>query len=118
MQTEELRDLMLHAVEDMKAVNVRVLDVRDKTSVTDVLIIVSGTSSRHVKSIAGNVVDEAKAHDIKPLGVEGEDGAEWVLVDLGDVVVHVMLPAVREFYQLERLWEAPEDSQAESRRQH
>ncbi|MGB0714202.1 MAG: ribosome silencing factor [Gammaproteobacteria bacterium] len=119
MQTDELKDLMLQAVEDMKAVNVRVLDVREKTSVTDILIVVSGTSSRHVKSIAGNVVDEAKAHDVVPMGVEGEDGAEWVLVDLGDVVVHVMLPAVREFYQLERLWEAPDgDSVSESSLHH
>ena len=80
------------------------IDVRGKTSVTDHLVIASGTSTRHVKSIADEVVRHAKRLDCMPLGVEGEREAEWVLVDLGDVVVHVMLPRVREFYALERLW--------------
>lgn len=107
MQTEALQALVLKAVEEMKAQNVRVLDVRDRTSVTDVLIIVGGTSNRHVKAIAGNVSVEAKRVGANILGVEGEAQGEWVLVDLGDVVAHVMLPQVREFYQLERLWEPP-----------
>jgi ribosome-associated protein len=92
------------AVEELKAKDVVEIDVRGKTSVTDHLVIVSGTSTRHVKSIADEVVRHAKRLDVMPLGVEGEREAEWVLVDLGDVVVHVMLPRVREFYALERLW--------------
>ena len=92
------------AMEDLKAKDVIEIDVRGKTSVCDYLVIASGTSTRHVKSIADEVVRNAKKLDCQPLGVEGEREAEWVLVDLGDVVVHVMLPRVREFYALERLW--------------
>lgn len=92
------------AVEDLKAKDVVEIDVRGKSSVTDFLVIASGTSTRHVKSIADQVIKFAKNLDVMPLGVEGEREAEWVLVDLGDVVVHVMLPRVREFYALERLW--------------
>lgn len=92
------------AVEDLKAKDVVEIDVRGKTSVCDFLLIASGTSTRHVKSIADEVVRKVKELDVMPLGVEGEREAEWVLVDLGDVVVHVMLPRVREFYALERLW--------------
>lgn len=92
------------AVEDLKAKDMIEIDVRGKTSVCDFLVIASGTSTRHVKSIADEVVRKVKDLDVLPLGVEGEREAEWVLVDLGDVVVHVMLPRVREFYALERLW--------------
>lgn len=92
------------AVDNLKAKDVVEIDVRGKTSVCDFLVIVSGTSTRHVKSIADEVVKMVKQLDVQPLGVEGEREAEWVLVDLGDVVVHVMLPRVREFYALERLW--------------
>lgn len=92
------------AVEDLKAKDVVEIDVRGKSSVTDFLVIASGTSTRHVKSIADQVIKFARNLDVMPLGVEGEREAEWVLVDLGDVVVHVMLPRVREFYALERLW--------------
>ena len=92
------------AVENLKAKDVVEIDVRGKSTVTDHLVIASGTSTRHVKSIADEVVKLAKQLDVMPLGVEGEREAEWVLVDLGDVVVHVMLPRVREFYALERLW--------------
>ncbi len=92
------------AVEELKAKDVVEIDVRGKSSVTDFLVIASGTSTRHVKSIADEVIKFAKRLDVMPLGVEGEREAEWVLVDLGDVVVHVMLPRVREFYALERLW--------------
>ncbi|HEU0307300.1 MAG TPA: ribosome silencing factor [Lysobacter sp.] len=92
------------AVEELKAKDVVEIDVRGKSSVTDYMVIASGTSTRHVKSIADEVVKFAKNLDVQPLGVEGEREAEWVLVDLGDVVVHVMLPRVREFYALERLW--------------
>jgi ribosome-associated protein len=92
------------AVENLKAKDVVEIDVRGKSTVTDHLVIASGTSTRHVKSIADEVVKLAKQLEVMPLGVEGEREAEWVLVDLGDVVVHVMLPRVREFYALERLW--------------
>jgi ribosome-associated protein len=92
------------AVENLKAKDVVEIDVRGKSNVCDYMVIASGTSSRHVKSIADEVVKMVKALDVMPLGVEGEREAEWVLADLGDVVVHVMLPRVREFYALERLW--------------
>ncbi len=105
MQTDELRTLARNALEDLKAEDIVEMDVRDKTSITDYIIVASGSSNRHVKSIANNVVVEAKHAGVQPLGVEGEDQAEWVLVDLGDVVVHVMQPQVREFYDLESLWQ-------------
>jgi ribosome-associated protein len=92
------------ALEEMKAKDAVEIDVRGKTSIADFLVVVSGTSTRHVKSIADEVVKFAKNVGVMPLGVEGEREAEWVLVDLGDVIVHVMLPRVREFYALERLW--------------
>lgn len=102
-----LEKLILAALEDMKAVNVRVLDVRGLTDVADTMIVASGTSDRHVRAIAENVIVKAKAAGLRPMGTEGARDAEWVLVDLQDVLVHVMLPRVREFYALEQLWEAP-----------
>jgi ribosome-associated protein len=101
---ERLRSIVLAALDDLKARDVREIDVRDKSSVTDLLVVASGTSSRHVKSIADEVVRKAKHAGLPPIGVEGQREAEWVLVDLGDIVVHVMLPRTREFYGLERLW--------------
>ena len=102
--TAELRKTVIAALEELKAKDVREIDVRGKTSIADLLVIASGTSARHVKSIADEVVKFAKKAGVMPLGVEGEQEAEWVLVDLGDVIVHVMLPRIREFYGLERLW--------------
>ncbi len=90
----------------MKAVNVKVLDVRGLTDIADTLIVASGTSDRHVRSIADHVIEQAKRNGFRPLGTEGSREGEWVLVDLQDIVVHVMLPRVREFYGLERLWDA------------
>lgn len=101
---EAVRELILTTIDDMKGEQVVELNVKDKTSVTDLLIIVSGTSSRHVKSIASNIASQAKKAGHSPLGVEGEEQGEWVLVDLGDIVVHVMQPQVRQFYDLEKLW--------------
>ena len=102
--TEALLATVRDAVEELKARDVVEIDVRGKSSVTDFMVIASGTSTRHVKSVADEVIKFAKNLDVMPLGVEGEREAEWVLVDLGDVIVHVMLPRVREFYALERLW--------------
>ncbi|MEW6446283.1 MAG: ribosome silencing factor [Pseudomonadota bacterium] len=106
MELEQLRDTVVHALEDLKGVDVRVLDVRGRCSFTDLMIFASGTSDRHVKSLAGNVVDKVKEAGVRPLGVEGDDQAQsnWVLVDIGEIVVHVMLPETRDFYQLEKLW--------------
>lgn len=104
MQAEALRDLVIQALEDMKGVDIRALDVRGMTAITDFMVIASGTSDRHVKSLARNVLDQARAAGVRPLGVEGEQEGEWVLADLRDVVVHVMRPQVRDFYNLEKLW--------------
>ncbi len=93
------------ALDDMKAVNVKVLDVRKVTDVADCMVLASGNSDRHVRSIADRVVERAKEGGFRPMGVEGQRDGEWVLVDLNDVIVHVMLPRVREFYGLEGLWE-------------
>ena len=104
MESVELKQLVVEALDDLKGVNIVDLDVQELTDVMDYLVIASGTSNRHVKSLAENVLLRAKAEGQRPLGVEGQDGAEWVLVDFGGVVVHVMLPATRDFYDLERLW--------------
>jgi ribosome-associated protein len=100
--------LVQAALDDMKAVNIKVMDVRALTDITDTMIIASGNSDRHVRSIAEHVVQNAKAAGFPPFGVEGARDGEWALVDLHDVIVHVMLPRVREFYGLERLWDTPE----------
>lgn len=103
-----MTDLVVDALEDLKAVDPKILDVRSISSVMDYLVVASGNSSRHVKSLADNVVIKAKEAGWPPIGVEGENAADWVLVDLGDVVVHVMQPAARSFYDLERLWSGEE----------
>ena len=108
MKLEALKKLVIDAVEDMKAVDVRVIDVRAVSSVTDLMIIVTGSSNRHVKSIANNIMVKAKEQGVPPIGHEGEDVGEWVLVDMGDIVIHVMLPDVRDFYNLEKLWSVKE----------
>lgn len=116
MKTEQLRQLITTALEDLKAFDIQVLDVHAMTSVTDWMVIASGTSTRHVKSIADAVVLACKNAGVQPLGVEGEREGEWVLVDLGDVVAHVMLPTVREFYALEKLWTVAEENREYKRR--
>ncbi len=109
MQTEELKQLIVQALEDLKGNDISVIDVKDRTSVTDYMVIASGTSSRHVASLAENVITEVKKQGVRPLGSEGGAGSDWILVDLGEVIVHVMLPSAREFYDLERFWrEAPD----------
>lgn len=100
-----LTQVVLDALEDMKAVDVKAMDVRGITDITDTMVVASGTSDRHVKSIADRVVQRCKEAGFRPYGMEGERDGEWVLLDLQDVVLHVMLPRVREFYALEKLWE-------------
>lgn len=104
MEIEELQQLVIKTLEDMKARDVDIFDVREKTSITDLMIIACGTSDRHVKSIAEAVAFQAKLAGETPLGVEGAREGEWALIDLNSVVVHVMLPKVRDYYQIERLW--------------
>jgi ribosome-associated protein len=106
-QLGQLKALVLETLDDMKARDVQVMDVRDKTSVTDLMIVASGTSDRHVKAIAETVAYRAKEAGEPPLGTEGVSDGEWALVDLNGIVLHVMLPKVRDFYNLERLWSAP-----------
>ena len=110
MQSAELKELILTALDDLKGIQLAALDVRELTDVTDYLVIASGNSNRHVKSLADNVIDVVRQHGMRPLGVEGQTGADWVLVDFGDVVVHVMQPATRDFYDLERLWSGAPDT--------
>ena len=105
MQPEQLKDFVVEQLEDLKAKDIKILDVKSISSITDFMVICSGTSNRHVKSIAHNLIREVKDRDMLPLGIEGDDVAEWVLVDLGDVVAHIMLPQTRDFYQLEKLWD-------------
>ncbi|MCL7461147.1 ribosome silencing factor [Pseudomonas sp. NW5] len=110
MQTEQLVELVIAALEDLKAQGIVSIDVRDKTSITDVMVIATGSSSRQVKALADNVLEKAKEQGIRPVGSEGLEGGEWGLIDLGNVVVHVMQPATREFYDLERLWRGAEQN--------
>lgn len=108
-----LKDVAIEAVEDLKGLDIVVIDVSKSSSFTDNMILATGTSNRHVKSIADNVRVVAKEKGFEVYGTEGEEQAEWVLVDLGDVVVHVMLRTVRDFYNLEKLWsDLPESSSA------
>jgi ribosome-associated protein len=104
MKPEAVKNLVVEALEDLKAVNIVVLNVSQLTGVTDYMVVAGGTSTRHVRSLLDAVVVKAKERGIMPLGIEGEQHAQWGLVDLGDVVVHIMLPEVRDFYQLEKLW--------------
>lgn len=103
MHTEELATAIVTALDDLKAIDIQVLDVRDMTSFTDTMIIASGRSDRQVKALANGVIDTAKERGIRPLGVEGLP-SEWILVDLGDAIAHIMHPTARAYYQLEKLW--------------
>ncbi len=113
LQTEAMKKLAIEALEALKAENIVVLDVRGRASFTDSMIFASGKSTRHVISIADSVIEAAKAANLPPLGVEGETVGEWVLVDLGDVIIHVMLPDTRVFYELEKLWSEEQVDAAE-----
>lgn len=104
MNSDALSDLIVAALEDSKGLDIVKLDVRDMTTVTDWMIVASGSSNRHVRGLIDNVSETVKAAGHGPIGIEGEDGGEWILLDLQDALVHVMLPKVREFYNLEKLW--------------
>ena len=104
MQTEKLLELVHSALEDMKAKDIVDLNVRGRSSVTDHMVIASGTSKRHVAAIGEEVIVKVKEAGVMPLGSEGQGASDWILVDLGDIVVHVMMPDARSFYDLERLW--------------
>ncbi len=104
MQPDKLRSLVLEALDELKGVDIMCLDVGDVSGFTDYMVIASGTSSRHVKSLADNVVKRSREAGVKALGVEGETTGDWILVDLGDVVTHIMLPDTRAFYNIEKLW--------------
>lgn len=104
METETLKQIVIEALEEIKGIDIRALDVHDKTSVTDIMIVASGNSNRQVKALADSVIEHCKAQGISILGTEGVETGEWALVDLGDVVVHIMQPSIRDFYNLEKLW--------------
>jgi ribosome-associated protein len=107
MKTLPLTQLVREAIEEIKGLDLKFIDVRELTTITDYMVVCTGTSNRHVKSIAENIIRCAKEAGYRPLGVEGIDAGEWVLVDLGDVVAHVMQIQTRAFYQLEKLWDVP-----------
>jgi len=102
-----LEKLVLEALDEMKAVNIKLLDVRGLTDIADAMIVASGTSDRHVRAISERVIEKVRGSGRRPFGVEGQREGEWVLVDLQDVLLHVMLPRVREFYAIEQLWDTP-----------
>jgi len=102
--TQALKDIVIRALEDIKASDITSIDVRELTGMMDTMIVASGNSNRQVKSLANSVVVSAKEAGYSLIGIEGEDKSEWILVDFGDVIVHIMVPTTREFYDLERLW--------------
>jgi len=104
MNSQQLSELVMEALEEVKAKDIVKLDVRKLTTITDYMIVASGTSSRHIKALANAVAKKSREANHRPQGIEGEDGSEWVLLDLQDTLVHVMLPRVRKFYNLEKLW--------------
>jgi ribosome-associated protein len=104
MEIDVLKNRVVDLLDEMKALDIQVFNVAEMTSVTDYMIVSSGTSNRHVRSIASHVLDELRDEGLRPLGSEGEEHGEWVLIDYGDVVLHVMQPETRDFYQLEKLW--------------
>jgi ribosome-associated protein len=111
MKLDELKSLVLDALDALKGNDIEVLDVAQLTDMTDLMIVVSGTSNRHVKALANSVVSDVKAQGLLPVGVEGEETGEWVLVDLGDILIHIMFPETREFYAIEKLWSMDIQSQ-------
>jgi len=115
MDSEKFSNVIVNALEKLKARDLVRLDVRKLTTVTDFMIVASGTSNRHVKAIADAVIEASREAGVRPTGIEGEDSSEWILVDLGDTLVHVMQPHIREFYNLEKLWSLAPASDAVAR---
>ena len=105
VKSPSLKTVVIDALADMKALEIKVLDVRGLTDIADCMVIASGTSDRHVRSVAQRVVERTKEAGFRPHGVEGQQDSDWVLIDLSEMIVHVMLPRVREFYGLEKLWD-------------
>ena len=118
MQLNELKDIIVDSLEGLKAVDTKILDVTEIASFTDLMIIASGTSTRQVKALADKVIEKSKQAGVRPIGVEGEREAEWILVDLGDIVVHIMNPEIRTFYNLEKLWARHEKTGGSSAASH
>ncbi len=110
-----LQDVVIAALDDMKALEIKVLDVRGLTDIADTMVIASGTSDRHVRSVAQRVVERTKQAGYRPHGIEGQQDSDWVLIDLSEMIVHVMLPRVREFYGLEKLWDMTATKRAAAR---
>ncbi len=104
MTVKKLEKTVINSLEELKAVDIKILDVKRLTSITDIMIVASGTSARQVRSLANKVIEEVKKINVYPLGSEGEEQGEWALIDLGDIIVHIMQPAIRDYYQLEKLW--------------
>ena len=104
MKIKDLEKIVINSLEELKAVDIKILDVNQLTSITDKMIIASGTSARHVSSLTSKLIENVKKHGVNPLGSEGEEQGEWCLIDLGDIIVHIMQPAIRQYYQLEKLW--------------
>lgn len=115
LSASALRDFAVTVLEDMKGEQIEVIDLTDRNAFADYLVIASGTSTRQVKAMAERLVEHAKRSGMRPMGIEGEREGEWVLVDLCDVVVHVMLPQTRAFYNLEKLWSTPPSTRSNAR---
>jgi ribosome-associated protein len=112
MQVEELLKIVQDVLDERKGQYITTLDVRDKTSFTDYMVIVTGTSDRHLRSLCDYIIEKVKEQGFRPLGVEGDLGSDWVLLDLGDVIVHAMTAQTREYYQLEKLWSVDHPKEA------
>lgn len=113
MQTEDLLKMVQEVLDDRKGQNITVLDVIGKTSVTDYMVVVTSTSERHASALADYVLVKVKENGFTPLGIEGHKSSDWVLLDLGDIILHVMTGQAREFYQLEKLWSVDRSNESE-----
>ena len=113
MQFEELKKVVITAIEDLKGEKIVQLDVKGKTSFTDYMVVVTGTSDRHLRSLCDYIAEKVKEQGFRPLGIEGDLGSDWILLDLGDVIVHAMTAQAREYYQLEKLWSVDQPKEVE-----
>ena len=113
MQIEELRTDVLRVLDEKKALDIVQIDVQGKTSICDFMLVATGTSERHLQSLATYIGESVKKTGVTPLGIEGKPGSDWVLIDLGDVIVHLFRPEVRDFYNLEKIWMVPERAEGE-----